>query len=152
MNSSHWCVSLWGLLPVWVLCWAGKPIYPWALLHSTSYNNTTRTHQCMLLFPPPCFSHDSLLPGPLRYLPAHSCCGSVKSLCSHSLFLRFHCHSFLFTWPARSGNAVPITCCFTVKPALVVETELNLCLCRKRQTGVQDTCGLIIVPLLVIRR
>lgn len=24
MNSSHWCDSLWGLLPEWVLCWAGK--------------------------------------------------------------------------------------------------------------------------------
>ena len=82
MNSSHWCISLWGLLPEWVLCWAGKWWWVnWSTPglystppHATTYKHThTPTHKYTHIHTHTMFSHISLLPGPLHYLPAHSC-------------------------------------------------------------------------------
>ena len=96
MNSGHWCDSLWGLGPVWVLCWAGKWCW-WVnrstpeLCYAPTPNPTTHTHRdththTATIVPPSKCSHVSQqLPGPLLYLPAHSCCGPVQSLCVHTL-------------------------------------------------------------------
>lgn len=97
MNSNHWCFFLWGLLPVWGAVLSryvvvGKPI------HQGSPALPPHTQMPLVLFTPSMFSHVSLLPGPLHYLPAHSCPRPCQSfLCLHSLLLCFFCHFVFIT-------------------------------------------------------
>lgn len=100
MNSSHWCDSLWGLLPEWVLCWAGKW---WWVNRSTpglcytpppSSTTDTHTHACTptLLFPclnipmspnflGPCTTCRHIpTVAPVRFLCVHTLCFSVSTV------------------------------------------------------------------------
>lgn len=133
MNSSHWCDSLWGLLPVWVLCWAGKWWWvsrstPWLCYAPPPNPNVdthtyTHHHYCSLLQIFPCFpaSWAPVLPAGTFLL--RSC---HISLCFRSLLPCFHCHSFSITLFACSS--LPHCLCYLLSslhrwPATLHQTQ-----------------------------
>lgn len=131
MNSSHWCVSLWGLLPVWVLCWAGKWWWVnWStpgLCYTPPPNPTTDTHThthrcyCSPLHVFPCLPASWAPALPAGTFLLRPC---QMSLCSHSLLLCFHCHSFFITLFARSSLLLCV--CYQSTADLPHSTKHNM--------------------------